>query len=206
MDQSVTPQQHVISELIAAGKKLYTRGWVPATSGNFSARISPDTIAITVSGKDKGMLNPEDIMTVDPDGQPLDNKKPSAETELHVALYARFPEINAVLHTHSINATLISQIYDQGLQLRGYELLKAFHGVSTHETIIHVPVFENDQDIARLSRKVLMYLDINPPMFGYLIAGHGLYTWGQTVQEAIRHIEAFEFLFECELKLNGAKM
>ena len=89
--------------------------------------------------------------------------------------------------------------------MQGYEILKAFHGVSTHEATIHVPVFENDQDIARLSRKVLTYLDNNPPIFGYLIAGHGLYTWGQSVQEALRHIEAFEFLFACELTLSGEK-
>ena len=206
MDRSVTPHQHIISELIDAGKKLYARGWVPATSGNFSARLDPDKIAITVSGKDKGTLNSEDIMTVDQKGQPLDNKAPSAETELHVALYARYPATNAVLHTHSINATLISKIHNSGIQLRGYELLKAFHGVKTHETTIQVPVFENDQNIARLSGKVSKYLDNNPQIYGYLIAGHGLYTWGQSVQEALRHIEAFEFLFECELTLNGANI
>ena len=206
MDQSVSQQQHVISELIAAGKKLYERGWVPATSGNFSARLNTDTIAITVSGKDKGALIPDDIMSLDQDGRPLDNRKPSAETDLHIALYNRFPDVNAVLHTHSINATLISRVHNGDLTLSGYELLKAFPGINTHDATTKVPVFDNDQNIAQLSQKVLMYLDNHPPIFGYLISGHGLYTWGRSIHEAIRHIEAFEFLFECELALTGAKL
>ena len=205
MDQSGNLQQNHISELITAGEILDARGWVPATSGNFSMRLNPDCIAITVSGVHKGNLTTETIMTIDPNGRSLDNKKPSAETELHAALYRKYPDINVVLHTHSINATLISRLNNQELKLSGYEILKAFHGVTTHETVICVPIFANDQDIARLSSKVVMYLEQNPPVYGYLIAGHGLYTWGQTMQETMRHIEAFEFLFECELKLMGAR-
>ena len=201
MDQSINPRRSAVSELITAGKILHTRGWVPATSGNFSIRLDQNSIAITVSGKDKGALTSDDIMTIDSNGQPLDNKQPSAETELHVAIYKRFPEINAVLHTHSINATLISRLNSGELKLGGYELLKAFRGINTHDTAIHVPIFANDQDIARLLQKVVMYVENNPPIYGYLISGHGLYTWGRSMQETMRHVEAFEFLFECELKL-----
>jgi len=205
MDQSLTPLQTTISELITAGEILYARGWVPATSGNFSMRLNPDSIAITVSARHKGALKSDDIMTIDSYGSPLDNKKPSAETELHTALYRQYPDINAVLHTHSINATLISRLNNDELKLSGYELLKAFKGINTHNTTICVPIFANDQDITRLSSKVVLYLENNPSIYGYLIAGHGLYTWGRSMQETIRHIEAFEFLFECELKLRGAR-
>jgi len=205
MNKITNAQHGAVSELINAGKLLYAKGWVPATSGNFSIRLNSDNIAITVSGKDKGFLTPDDIMTINSRGEPLDNKKPSAETGLHVALYKQFPDINAILHTHSINATLISRLNDDELNLCGYELLKAFHGINTHETSLCVPIFANDQDIARLSQKVVRYLDKNPLIYGYLIAGHGLYTWGRSMQETIRHLEAFEFIFECELKLKGAR-
>lgn len=204
MDQP-TKFNAAAKELISAGKLLYTRGWVPATSGNFSMRLDSSRIAITVSGKDKGALSENDIMTIDYNGRPLDDKKPSAETELHVVLYKQFQEITAVLHTHSVNSTLISRMGGQELILSNYELLKAFHGINTHETSTVVPIFANDQDIARLSKKVVMYLQENPLIHGYLIAGHGLYTWGRTMQETIRHMEAFEFLFECELNLKGAR-
>ncbi len=197
-----TPQlfQQRAEELIEAGRILYQRGWVPATSGNFSARLSGQHAAITVSGRNKGALGIEDIMVVDMDGKALDGtKRPSAETLLHTSLYLRFPEVGSVLHTHSINATLLSRRFGSALHLKGYELLKAFRGVTTHDTTLTVPIFPNDQDIPRLSAEVERYLDQHDQVHGYLIAGHGLYTWGSTVAETLRHLEAFEFLFQCEM-------
>jgi methylthioribulose-1-phosphate dehydratase len=193
-----------VGEIIKAGRFLNERGWVPATSSNFSARLSDGSIALTVSGFHKGDLSEEAIMRVDALGEPLEvGKRPSAETLLHTALYQRFPDVGAVLHTHSVNATVLSRINEGQLVFEDYELLKAFSGVSTHETGIIVPIFPNDQDIPRLSTEVEAYMDSHPPIHGYLIAGHGLYTWGQTMAEALRHIEAFEFLFQCELTMQG---
>lgn len=187
-------------ELIEAGRFMFEQGWVPATSGNFSARLSDNTIAITVSGRHKGRLHAGDIMVIDMEGQPhLSTQRPSAEMPLHTALYRRFPEVGAVLHTHSLDATLLSRAIDSTLHLEGYELLKAFAGVATHQTAIEIPNFANDQDINRLASVVENYLDTHGPVYGYLIAGHGLYTWGHSVDEALRHVEAFEFLFQCEL-------
>jgi len=193
------------SELIDAGRFIDNKGWVPATSGNFSARLSDGTIAVTVSGKHKGHLRLEDIMRVDAEGQSLDGKKPSAETLLHTSLYRRFPEIRAVLHPHSVNATLASRVFGQEIVLADYELLKAFCGIDTHETRIVIPVFANDQNIARLAGKVEQYLDTHGALYAYVIAGHGFYTWGGSVAEALRHLEALEFLFDCELRLHGVR-
>jgi methylthioribulose-1-phosphate dehydratase len=191
------------TELVEAGRWLAGRGWVPATSGNLSARISPDRIAITVSGRHKGRLVSQDIMVVDSEGRSLDGKRPSAETPLHTSIYRHFPEVASVLHVHSVNATLISRRRKGSLLLEGYELLKAFRGIDTHETCVSVPIFPNDQDIPRLARAVEAYLDRSAPVYGYLIEGHGLYAWGASVGEALRHVEAFDFLFECELRQEG---
>ena len=188
--------------LIEAGRILHGNGWVPATSGNFSSRIDEQTMAITVSGWHKGELSREGIMRADMAGQSLEEgKRPSAETLLHCQLYKRFPEVGAVLHTHSMNATLISRLHSDELTLEDYQLLKAFRGVTSHEHSITLPIFPNDQDIPRLAEKVEKYMDSHPPVHGYLIAGHGLYTWGADVKETLRHLEAFEFLFACEMKL-----
>lgn len=192
------------TEIIEAGRFLNERGWVPATSSNFSARLEDDSIAITASGYHKGALSRKAILRVDMAGKPLDNdRRPSAETLLHTALYQRFADVGAVLHTHSVNATVLSRISEGQLVFEDYELLKAFSGVTTHETKILVPIFANDQNIARLSGKVEAYMDSHPPIHGYLIAGHGLYTWGRNMPETLRHIEAFEFLFQCELTMKG---
>ena len=190
-------------QLIEAGHFMDNKGWVPATSGNFSARLPDGTVAITVSGKHKGRLKTDDIMLIDPTGISLDGKKPSAETLLHVSLYNRYTDIQSILHPHSLNAALISRLFKSELVLENYELLKALRGITTHESRVVVPVFANDQNIPRLAEYVEQYLDIHPDSYAYIIAGHGLYTWGVSVQETLRHLEALDFLFECELRLHG---
>ncbi len=189
-----------VRALIEAGHAFYARGWAPATSGNFSARVDDERVAITVSGRHKGKLTPDDIMLVDMAGRSLnEGRKSSAETALHLSLYRRDPAVQAVLHTHSAPATTLSLLLQDTLSLRDYEVLKAFPGIDTHEYEIVVPVFANDQDIDRLATTVEHYLDYHLDSYGYLIAGHGFYTWGSSVEDACRHIEAFEFLFECEM-------
>jgi methylthioribulose-1-phosphate dehydratase len=192
-------------QLIDAGRFIDSKGWVPATSGNFSARLPDGTIAITVSGKHKGQLELDDIMLVDADANPLDGKKPSAETVLHTSLYQRFPDIYAVLHPHSLNATLISRLFNSEIVLEDYELLKALCGITTHESRVVVPIFANDQNIPRLAELVEQYLDNNAACHAYIIAGHGLYTWGSSVRETLHHLEALDFIFDCELRLHGVK-
>ena len=192
-------------EIIEVGRFLYGRGWSPATSSNYSARLSADQALLTVSGKHKGQLGEDDVLATDLDGISLEpGKKPSAETLLHTQLYRWQPGIGAVLHTHSVNATVLSRLtLSDSLVFADYELQKAFSGVSTHESQVEVPIFDNDQDIARLAAKVQPWLDAHPECVGYLIRGHGLYTWGPRMSDALRQVEAFEFLFECELKVRA---
>ena len=192
-------------QLIDAGRFIDSKGWVPATSGNFSVRLPDGNIAITVSGKHKGRLQLDDIMLIDADANSLDSKKPSAETVLHTSLYKRFPDIQSILHPHLLNATLVSRIFKSEIVLEDYELLKALSGITTHESRVIVPIFANDQNIPRLAEQVEQYIDKHAVCYAYIIAGHGLYTWGTSVQEALRHLEALDFLFDCELRLHGVK-
>ena len=195
-------REHLSLEIIEAGRFLYARGWSPATSSNYSTRLSASQALLTVSGKHKGQLGPDDVLATDLAGNSLEpGKKPSAETLLHTQLYSWRPEIGAVLHTHSVNATVLSRLTPgDSIEFEDYELQKAFSGVSTHESRVLVPIFDNDQDIARLAAKVQPWLEAHPDCVGYLIRGHGLYTWGARMSDTLRQIEAFEFLFECELK------
>lgn len=195
-------REHLSQEIIEAGRFLYARGWSPATSSNYSTRLSASQALLTVSGKHKGQLGPDDVLATDLAGNSLEpGKKPSAETLLHTQLYSWRAGIGAVLHTHSVNATVLSRLTPgDSIEFEDYELQKAFSGVSTHESKVLVPIFDNDQDIARLAAKVQPWLQAHPDCVGYLIRGHGLYTWGARMSDALRQIEAFEFLFECELK------
>ena len=198
-------REHLSLEIIEAGRFLYGRGWSPATSSNYSTRLSATEALLTVSGKHKGQLGLDDVLATDLSGNSLEpGKKPSAETLLHTQLYRWRPEIGAVLHTHSVNATVLSRLTPgNSLEFEDYELQKAFSGVSTHASKVQVPIFDNDQDIERLAGKVQPWLEAHPDCVGYLIRGHGLYTWGARMSDALRQIEAFEFLFECELKIRA---
>jgi methylthioribulose-1-phosphate dehydratase len=188
-----------IAAVIEAGRLAAARGWVPATSGNFSARAAAGRIAITASGVDKGALEPADVLDIALDAPPPPGS--SAETPLHQGLYRRFAGIGAVVHVHSPHATVLSRQRAAAgeVVLEGYELLKAFAGVRTHEIALAVPVFANSQDVAALAQAVERRLGAEPSAPGYLLAGHGLYAWGASMRDALRHAEAFEFLFGCEL-------
>lgn len=201
---TVTREQ-LTEQIIQAGQFLYARGWSPATSSNYSARLSNKQVLLTVSGKHKGQLSEDDVLATDLHAQSLEpNKKPSAEALLHTQLYNWQTSIQAVLHTHSVNATVLSRLERAAqIEFTDYELQKAFAGISSHEQPLLVPIFNNDQDMPRLAAQVQQWLDRHPDCQGYLIRGHGLYTWGASMQDALRQIEAFEFLLECELKVRA---
>ena len=200
--------EQAAQRIIKAGNRLDTMNFAPATSGNYSIRIGDNEMAITISGAHKGQLSPEQIMRVNLDGNPLEEKKPSAETLLHCQIYKKHPHISAILHTHSVANTVLSRVAScDEIILDGYELLKAYPGIKTHETTIHLPVFENTQDMVALSDDVEKVLNEKPDTPAYVIRGHGIYGWGADMDEAERVIEATEFLLACELehlKLKGA--
>lgn len=199
----ITRYSRAAREICIAGEFLYASGWSPATSSNYSRRLDDRHVAITVSGRHKGRLTAADVMVVDLEGQPVQSDcRPSAETLLHTVIYQDRPDVGAVLHTHSVKATVLSRLIREGdeLTLEGYELQKAFAGVTTHEGRVSIPVFANTQHIATLAGDTRRWLAAHPQAPGYLIRGHGLYTWGQDMDECLRHVEAFEFLFECELE------
>ncbi|MBI1247135.1 methylthioribulose 1-phosphate dehydratase [bacterium] len=198
-----------IQGLQETGQYFFQRGWSVGTSSNYSVVVnrSPLQLLVTASGMDKGRLKANDFVRCNYDGNQVDasnmpttdQPRSSAETGLHVVL-ARMEGVGAVLHTHSVWGTLISDTFaDSGeVVIEGYEMLKGLAGIKTHQHAEHVPIFENTQDIPRLAEKVEKRLhdESLPPIHGFLIRNHGLYTWGEDLAEARRHIEIYEFLFE----------
>ena len=188
------------AKLAELGKNFYARKWVLGTSGNFSAVISRDPLrlAITASGNDKGNLTSEQIIQIDGAGNIVSGiGKPSDETKLHLVA-VRVRGAGAVLHTHSVWTTLLSNAFakDGGIKISGYEMLKGLAGVKSHEHAEWLPIIENSQDMDKLATEVETTLEKFPDAHGFLLRGHGLYTWGGDLNEAKRHIEIFEFLLE----------
>lgn len=193
--------QDKAERLAQVGRFLAQQGWSPATSSNYSARLetNPDHFALTRSGIDKYEVRAEDIIVVNEKGLVVEpvGQKPSAETLIHCELY-KDPTVGSVLHTHSVFGTRLSLKYlsQEKIEIRDYELLKGLSGNRTHAMVETVPILENSQDMIAFSQKLEPVLKLKPKIHGFLIAGHGLYTWGRDINEAKRHVETFEFLFQ----------
>lgn len=188
--------------LVEACHWLGAKGWAPATGGNMSVRENADWCWLSESGKDKGSLTVDDFLQVEiaTDRAPS-GRKPSAETGLHTLIYRLYPEANAVLHVHTVNATVLSRVEKLAtLTLAGYEMQKSLSGETSHLDTVSIPLFDNDQDIPALARRIEIYARQTPLSYGFLLRGHGLTCWGRSVAEARRHLEGLEFLFECEMQ------
>lgn len=190
----------VVRQLIAIGQEFYSRNWVLGTSGNFSAIVSRDPfqLVITAARAHKGSLAARDLLQVDQYGtSPDGSEKPSGEMPIHWAIISQ-RGAGAILHTHSVWATILSDIHaaSRGLALEGFEMLKGLSQVKTHQHREWLPILENSQDYAELSKRVALVLRDKPEVHGVLLRRHGLYTWGKDIDEAKRHVEIFEFLFE----------
>ncbi|MCW2254663.1 methylthioribulose-1-phosphate dehydratase [Providencia alcalifaciens] len=178
------------------------KGWAPATGGNMSVREDEKWCWLSESGKDKGSLTTEDFLQVDIKANHVPSgRKPSAETALHTLVYRLFPQASSVLHVHTSNATILSRVIKTDkLVLTGYEMQKSLSGQISHLDEVIIPIFDNDQDIDALAHRIEEYAVQNPLRYGFLLRGHGLTCWGNTIQEAARHLEGLEFLFECEMQ------
>ncbi len=196
-------------EIAAVGRRLDQRGWVPATAGNLSRRLRDGRIAITRSGSHKGLLDRSDVIEVEADGRPVRrDDRPSNETLLHCQLYAASAATAAVLHAHSVAATVLSMVEPgPALWFEGYELLKLFEATLVDPcdpsearlpARLCLPIFDNDQDIARLCRAIAPRLD--GMAMGYALRGHGVYAWGPSMPAALARLEGLEFLLDCALQ------
>jgi methylthioribulose-1-phosphate dehydratase len=188
------------ADLAKTGRNFYSRGWVLGTSGNFSVVTSPEPLrlAITPTGLDKGSLKLAQLLEIDDNANVVRGEgHPSAEALLHIAI-VRCANAAAVLHTHSVWSTVLSSVYASqgGVALEGYEMLKGLDGVRTHQHREWLPILEISKDMIELAQKVSTTLRDLSGIYGFLLRGHGLYTWGASLQQAKRHIEILEFLME----------
>jgi len=197
----------IANELCNIAHLFGERRWCLATSGNFSARTASDEFLITQSGKEKSHLSIDDLMLCASSGEPIEtDKTPSAETQLHALIYRLDGSVAAVLHTHSMASTVLSRAASAALDVCGYEMQKAFDGVTTHDTTLSIPVFDNDQDMAALATLIEeAWHQERFKVSAFLIRGHGLYAWGADIAAARRHVEGCEFLFECLMHESAAK-
>ena len=191
----------IASGIVGTAKAVHACGWMLGTSGNLSAVVNHDplSLAMSPSGVDKGELIPDQILLIDEHARVISNHatRPSDESPLHLRI-VKERGAGAVLHTHSIWSTLLSDLHSGagGLAISGYEMLKGLEGIRTHEHSEWLPILENSQDMMTLADKISDVLARHPAAHGFLLRRHGLYTWGKDLAQAKRHVEIFEFLLE----------
>jgi len=191
----------ISTSLASIAREFQVRGWAVGTSGNFSAVVDrePLRLAMSPSGIDKGALMAEHILMIDQQVRVISGHaaKPSDESPLHIRIIQE-RGVGAVLHTHSIWNTILSDLHadEKGLAIEGYEMLKGLEGVSTHEHREWLPILENSQDMSALADSIGGILRKHKDAHAFLIRRHGLYSWGEDLAQAKRHVEIIEFLLE----------
>ncbi|MFB1047519.1 acireductone synthase [Streptomyces chrestomyceticus] len=193
------------ARLAAEAARFAGFGWMRGTSGNLSVVLARDPLrlAVTASGRDKGELTEDDVVLVDGRGAAVAGTagpvagagKPSAEAGLH-ARVVRLTGAGAVVHVHTVAAVAMGRRRPGGIVLRDLEMLKGL-GVPAEGTAVRLPVIANSQDMDVLGDRLEEARE--PRMPAVVVAGHGLYVWGEDLQQARHHAEVVQWLLELEV-------
>ena len=193
-----------MKKLATLVRVMNSLGHNPATSGNYSLRskTSPEIALVSESGIDKSKFTEDNFLPLYIETRKLhetvadSGRKSSDETDIHLTIY-QITKANCVLHSHIIDSLLFADLFPGPFAtIKNLELLKGFKGIKTHETEINIPIFDNTQDIRNLAEEVKPAILSQPNSYGLLLRGHGIYVWGDSVEEAKRHLEVFEYFFK----------
>lgn len=208
----ISAQDYEESKKLAALVRVMNGlGHNPATSGNYSLRskTNPDIALVSESGIDKSKFTEDNFLPLYYQSREMhedyksSGRKSSDETDIHLTIY-QITNANCVLHSHILDSLLFADLFPAKpfATIKNLELLKGFKGIKTHELEINIPIFENTQDIRELAERVKPAILSQPNSYGLLLRGHGIYVWGETVEEAKRHLEVFEYIFKYYLNSN----
>ncbi len=194
------PQRESLCRVVA---ELAAQGWCQGTGGNFSVTLSRDPLRllITRSGVDKRRLTPDDLMLVGPGGEAgaEETGQPSAEAALHCRIVAADRRrLGAPRPLRGQHAPLRALRREGGLHpprlrdaqgsARGHDPRGRGLRARARQLAGHPAPLRGGRGSSSPRTRICA---------GFLLAGHGLYTWGDSLEEAKRHVEIFEFLFEC---------
>ncbi len=198
-------------KLASLVRVMNSLGHNPATSGNYSLRskTNPEIALVSESGIDKSKFTEDNFLPLYYQTREMhedyknSGRKSSDETDIHLTIY-QITKANCVLHSHILDSLLFADLFHgkQYATISNLELLKGFKGIKTHELEINIPVFDNTQDIRALAEEIKPAILAQPNSYGLLLRGHGVYVWGESVEEAKRHLEVFEYIFKYYLNSN----
>jgi L-fuculose-phosphate aldolase len=174
-------EQFARQSLTDTCKLLYNRNLTVSAGGNMSLRLNEREFIITPTGRNKGMLNPDEMVKIDIEGNILSEGKPSIEHKFHLELYRKNTDTNAVIHCHPL--------YCVALAVQGKNIKSGL----TPEGILllgNVPMIKYcTPGSQELVDEVGRYSSCN----AMLMSKHGALTQGKTLEEAYNRMEELEF-------------
>ncbi len=198
---SVSRQESIPELICELCRQFYELGWVSGTGGGISIR-GAEGIYIAPSGVQKERLRPEDIFLLDENDledakvvcAPADGSLKISECRPLFYNAFRLRGAGAVLHSHSIWSVLASRMFNNEFVCQGLEMQKGLRGVGCFDTL-RVPIIANTAREAELTSSMAAAIEGYPEVDAVLVAGHGVYVWGQTWQQAKTQAECYDFLF-----------
>lgn len=187
-------------QLCALGRWISAKQWAPAGSGNFSIRLNEHSALVTPAYKDKAELSPQDLALLTwHNTQPNQNPTLSPCTLLHSTIYQLVSSARVVLQTQSVAAIVFSRLMraDQHL-FCGYDLQQLFQPETRHQAGVNLPILDANLTWPQLARELEHRQ--HQLSSAFLVRGQGLYVWADNLEQAKRQLEAWEFLFSCELE------
>lgn len=160
---------------------LYDRNLTVSAGGNMSVRLNDHEILITPSGVNKGLVNEDDLVKMDMDGNVISGGKPSIEHRFHIGIYGENPSTNAIVHCHPLHCL--------ALTLRG----EGIRSCLTPEGVLlldQVPTVRYETPGSQELVDAVMEVADAPAI---LMDRHGAITQGRTLEEAFNRMEELEF-------------
>lgn len=182
--------------VLEANQEIVRHGLVVSTFGNVSGIDRQDgLVAIKPSGVPYEALQPEDIVVTDLEGKIVDGSlRPSSDLDTHLVLYRNFPSIGGVVHTHSEYATAWAQAA-KPIPCYGTTHADYFHGSIPVTDALNAE--EVQQQYVRNAGEVIVrcFRNLDPMSVpAVLVAGHAPFCWGATIEEAVHHAVALEYV------------
>lgn len=186
-------------------RQFYNKGWVSGTGGGISFKVDQDLALIAPSGVQKEQIKPEELFLLELKEKPQiifqpNNLQISACTNIFIKIYLNRPSVGAIIHSHSINAVLLSKINPaETVSFAKYEMLKGLDGGKYSETHT-IPILDNVEYECDLAEAVGQTVLDYPKAHAVLVRDHGVYILGKNVNQAKIHAECYDYLFEAQIK------
>lgn len=188
--------KQIKTQILQANKWIVDKKLVSLTWGNVSAKKA-GKIFIKPSGADLNSIEEKDISVLSLDGSIVSGLKPSVDAPAHVELYSAFDDINCIVHTHSKYATVFAQL-NKPIQCLGTTHADYFKGSIP---VVPTPRWNDSISYEKITGKAIVSYfkekDINHnDISAALVANHGVFAWGNTVDKALENAYVLELIAE----------